>query len=95
MVYIMEFYVDGGCRGNGQPGSIAAAAACLMLRNNMYQTRKVSLPSYPTPTNQRAEIQAIILALRWALEKYRELDSCPTLDVRIHSDSRYAIGCST
>ena len=91
----MEFYVDGGCRGNGQPGSIAAAAACHMLRGGDYETKTVGLPSNPTPTNQRAEIQAIILALRWALRKYKELDSYPRLVVRIHSDSRYAIGCST
>ncbi|RYP47536.1 hypothetical protein DL768_006413 [Monosporascus sp. mg162] len=48
-----------------------------------------------TPTNQRAEITAIILALEWALEKYQELDSDPYLVVKIHSDSRYAIGCMT
>ncbi|PYH29101.1 ribonuclease H-like protein [Aspergillus neoniger CBS 115656] len=29
MVYIMKIYVDGGCRANGQPGSIGAAAAAV------------------------------------------------------------------
>lgn len=33
------------------------------------------------------------MALEWALEKYDELDSYPDLDVRIHTDSRYAVGC--
>ena len=27
MVFIMEFYVDGGCRDNGKPWAIGAAAA--------------------------------------------------------------------
>lgn len=53
------------------------------------------LPSSPSPTNQRAEITAIILALERALEKYRDLDSDPYIDVTIYSDSRYAINCMT
>jgi ribonuclease HI len=51
------------------------------------------LPYYPPPTNQRAELTAIIIALEQALEKYDELDSCPRLKVKIFSDSKYAIGC--
>ncbi|KAI1194869.1 ribonuclease H-like domain-containing protein [Nemania serpens] len=94
MVYVMEFYVDGGCRGNGQAWSIGAAACCLTKSHNRgYRYRTTSLPRHPTPTNQRAEIAAIIMALEWALEKYDELDSYPDLDVRIHTDSRYAVGC--
>ncbi|KAI0009573.1 ribonuclease H-like domain-containing protein [Xylariaceae sp. FL0662B] len=94
MVYRMDFYVDGGCRGNGQPGAIGAAACCLMNRFGdceCYQARE--LPRYPVPTNQRAEIRAIIMALKWALERYDELNGCPRMDVRIHSDSRYAVDC--
>lgn len=47
----------------------------------------------PRPTNQRAEITAIIMALKWALAKYEELDSNPDLDVTIYSDSKYAVEC--
>ncbi|KAI0517763.1 ribonuclease H-like domain-containing protein [Xylaria bambusicola] len=94
MVYVMEFYVDGGCRGNGQPWAIGAAACVLKTRSGLSFHRTVELSQYPNlPTNQRAEIAAIIVALKWALEKYQELDSSPRLDIRIHSDSRYAIGC--
>ncbi|KAI0455566.1 ribonuclease H-like domain-containing protein [Xylaria acuta] len=94
MVYVMEFYVDGGCRRNGYSEAMGAAACCLMQRGHgSYFHKSVHLPQDPTPTNQRAEITAIILALRWALEKYEELHSNPSLDVRIYSDSRYAIGC--
>lgn len=35
----------------------------------------------------------MILALETALERYYKLDSTPYLDVKIYSDSKYAIGC--
>jgi ribonuclease HI len=95
MVYIMEIYIDGGCRGNGRPEAIGAAAAVFKKRNGGYTAWTKVLPSYPTPTNQRAEITAVILALEQALELYKELDMNPYLDVKIHSDSKYAIGCMT
>ena len=77
MVYTMEIYVDGGCRGNGQPGSIGAAAAVFKLRSGNQQAWTKALPQYPPPTNQRAEITAIILALKQALEKLAELHTNP------------------
>lgn len=95
MVYIMEIYTDGGCRGNGQPGAIGAAAAVFKTKYGRYKCWTRSLPSYPPPTNQRAEITAIIVALEQALEKYNELDSNPWLHVKIYSDSRYAVDCMT
>ncbi|KAI2465963.1 ribonuclease H-like domain-containing protein [Annulohypoxylon bovei var. microspora] len=94
MVYKMVFYVDGGCRRNGQPDAIGAAAACLLNRNRTYrrETRPLSTQEYYA-TNQRAELLAMIVALEWALEKSDELHTNPYLDVTIHSDSRYAVGC--
>jgi ribonuclease HI len=95
MVYTMKIYVDGGCRGNGKPGSIGAAAAVLTNRwgRSKISTRKLSF--YPQPTNQRAEITAIILALEVALQRYEKLHSCPKLKLTIYSDSKYAVGCMT
>ncbi|KAK2736277.1 hypothetical protein FQN57_000807 [Myotisia sp. PD_48] len=95
MVYYMEIYTDGGCRRNGQPGAIGAAAAAIKNRYGKYRGWQLSLPSNPRPTNQRAEITAIILALEKASEKYDELNSKPRLDVKIYSDSRYVVGCMT
>lgn len=95
MVYVMEIYVDGGCRGNGQPDAIGAAAAVFKLRCGGATTWTRVLLRYPPPKNQRAEITAIILAMERALAKYNELDSNSWLDVKIYSDSRYAIGCMT
>lgn len=96
MVYIMQIYVDGGCRRNGQQGSIDAAAACFRNRWGKYRcwTRDLN-QSDAVPTNQRAEITAIILALEQALDKYEKLDSYPYLEVEIFSDSKYAVGCMT
>ncbi|KAL4788889.1 hypothetical protein BDV19DRAFT_374934, partial [Aspergillus venezuelensis] len=52
MVYIIKINVDGGCRGNGQPGSIAGAAAAFKDENGKYHGNKTkALPSFPRPTN--------------------------------------------
>jgi len=51
--------------------------------------------SYPTPTNQRAELRAVILALEIAVEKYGDLQSFPTLRLTIYSDSKYVVNCMT
>lgn len=96
MVYIMEIYVDGGCRNNGRSNSVSAAAAVVERRWGKDKFYKKPLPQEPySPTNQRAEIAAIILALELGLEKYGQLHSDPYMDVTIHSDSKYAIGCMT
>jgi ribonuclease HI len=100
MVYIMEWYVDGGCRWNGQPGSFAAAAAVEMLRGGRTHTWTRQLPRedyYNTrPTNQRAEIMAIIIALEGALDRYNnKLHSSPEIDLTVYSDSDYAVKCLT
>ena len=89
----MRIYTDGGCRRNGQPGAIGAAAAVFQLKWGRQKAWTRVLPDYPRPTNQRAEITAIILALELALERYRNLDSYPWLDVKIYSDSKYAVNC--
>ncbi|KAI1103742.1 ribonuclease H-like domain-containing protein [Jackrogersella minutella] len=95
MVYIMEFYVDGGCRRNGQSDAIGAAAACLMSRNGRVQatrTRNLDTEEY-NATSQRAEILAMIIALEWAIEKHDSFHGNPDMAVTIRSDSRYAVGC--
>ncbi|KAI0886543.1 ribonuclease H-like domain-containing protein [Annulohypoxylon maeteangense] len=95
MVYTMVFNVDGGCRGNGYRYAIGAAAACLMMPGSYkyrFKTSRLSTTNYDA-TNQRAEILAITMALKWALEKYDTLDSNPELDLTINSDSQYAVDC--
>jgi ribonuclease HI len=95
MVYTMRIYVDGGCRGNGGNAPIAAAAAVFKNRGGGGKSWSMALPQDPRPTNQRAEILAIVLALEKALEIFRGLSTNPAVDVQIYSDSRYAVGCMT
>ena len=68
MVYTMEIFVDERCRRNEQSNAIDAAAAVFKLRYGRQKCCFEELPSFPIPTNQRAEITAIILALEQALE---------------------------
>lgn len=98
MVYVMRMYVDGGCRRNGYEDAIGAAACVIQKKWGRDTTWTRQLPSHyksPTPTSQRAEITAIILALEIALEEHEQLDSNPSLRLTIHTDSKYAHGCMT
>lgn len=92
------FRVDGGCRSNSRVNAYGAAACCLMGKSTYaYQTRR--LPSYPIPTNQRAGLLAIILALEWALKEQLKASQrngvYTPLDVEIKADSKYACDCLT
>ncbi|RDW83635.1 RNase H [Aspergillus mulundensis] len=94
MVYTMKIYTDGGCRNNGYTNAKGAAAAVFKTRHRtLSYTRKLPSTESPSPTSQRAEITAIIIALEEALRRYRNLASDPYLSVTIYSDSRYAVNC--
>jgi ribonuclease HI len=95
MVYRIQIYTDGGCRWNGKPWAIGAAAYAVKNKWGKYKGGTRALPSNPRPTNQRAEILGIILALKYVLRKWQDLDTDPYLVVKIYSDSKYAIGCMT
>jgi len=95
MAYRMEIYADGGCRDNGQPESRGAAAAVFKPERGQQKILTQVLPRWPRPTNQRAEMWAIILALKHALEMRDSLISNPWLDLKIYSDSTYAVRCMT
>jgi ribonuclease HI len=96
MTYTMTIYVDGGCRRNGNVGAIGAAACVFMNRRGPWKSWVKKLPlSNPQPTNQRAELEAIILALRQGWEIYLSLDTNPYMHVTIFADSKYALGCMT
>ena len=91
MPYIMKMYVDGGCRRNGYSSAIGAAAYVIHMRAG--RTETWTSPIYENPTNQRAELTAIMIALQKALAKYDRLHSAPYLQVTIYTDSKYAQGC--
>ncbi|KAI4180689.1 MAG: hypothetical protein L6R41_007073 [Letrouitia leprolyta] len=89
----MRMSVDGACRRNGYQGAIAAAAVIIHHRRGGYQTWTRRLPEYPQPTNQAAELTAIILALERAMDFYNQSDKSPYMRVTIITDSKYAYGC--
>ncbi|PLB49699.1 ribonuclease H-like protein [Aspergillus steynii IBT 23096] len=96
MVYQIHIYVDGGCRGNGKPGAVGAAAALFKKRFGRWsRASKRLLPRFPAPTNQRAEITAIKLGIEKAMDRIHELHGHPKVRVVIYSDSDYAIKCMT
>jgi len=89
MVYFMPIFVDGGCRNNGKEGAIAAAVAIHKFRthwNRKYSQEKLWLK----PTSSRAELAAIILALKMAIQR-QEHAIHRRMKVVIYSDSRYAV----
>ncbi|KAK5627865.1 hypothetical protein RRF57_003580 [Xylaria bambusicola] len=57
--------------------------------------RSMKLPPDPIPTNQRAELMGIVMALRWAAERCKEEYPDTRINVRIRSDSEYASKCMT
>ncbi|KAI0009936.1 ribonuclease H1 [Xylariaceae sp. FL0662B] len=97
MVYLMEVYVDGTCRGHAQSRTVGAAAAVLQTRGDThyYRTRKLPFSQLPRPSNQRSEMTGILLGLQWGLERAAELRNRPRMDLRIYSDSRYAVTVMT
>ncbi|KAI2603417.1 ribonuclease H-like domain-containing protein [Hypoxylon fragiforme] len=92
---LMEFWVDGGCRSSGISNAIGASASCLRVTKNRYEVKREELSNTDFPaTNQRAELLAIFLALETALDKYKGKKKV-SLNIHIHSDSAYAVGCMT
>jgi ribonuclease HI len=83
-IHQIDFYVDGACRGNGReegPGRMGVGIVGISGK----LCKEWSIPLGPG-TNQKAEL----LAVREALLKVRDR---PNTQVRIHTDSQYAIGC--
>ncbi|KUL85280.1 hypothetical protein ZTR_07955 [Talaromyces verruculosus] len=95
MALAAKIYVDGGCRGNGTPDSIGAAAAWIMRRWGERKDYVTHLPNPDmdgfAPTNQRAELVAIGHAFELLKEQLREDNSrIPRLDIEIFSDSNHS-----
>ncbi|KAK0507322.1 hypothetical protein JMJ35_010360 [Cladonia borealis] len=93
MPYIMKMYVDSGCRRDDDSEAIGAAACVIHMKAGRKKTRTRAIDPDEYPTNKRAEITAIILALQQALARYDKLHSAPYLQVTIYTSSKYAQGC--
>jgi ribonuclease HI len=82
----IDFYTDGACPGNGKSPDGGPMGAGIVGRSGKVE-REWAIP-LGLGTNQKAEL----LAIREALLKVKERAST---DVRVHTDSQYAIGCLT
>lgn len=99
MPYTMTLHASGSCRPTSQRGPIAAAAVTMTNKYGRRTTQTHQLPPSPPPTPQRAQLSAIILALQQArlktLQPRPGPGPRPRVDVTIHTDSKYAMGCMT
>lgn len=73
------------------------ASVCVQigLQQKVVSTWDRSLPLGSSATNQKAELNAMIIALEQAVEKADEMDSIPRMHVTIYSDSKYVVDCMT
>ena len=86
-----SMFCDGSCRGNGQKGAFGGWAWGYWdgpIRGSPRTSGSAPLPASPTPTNQRAELTALLEALRW-------LSACGVPSATIYTDSNYAIQCTS
>ncbi|KAI0393253.1 ribonuclease H-like domain-containing protein [Xylariaceae sp. FL0594] len=93
MGYMMDFYVSGMLsKRNKWESAIAARFMHRGSKPRETRVRRLSVLWSSDNTIQRAELLAVMMALRWALARYgKELKTRPKLKVRIHTDSRYAV----
>lgn len=90
----MRIYVVGGCRENRTSGTYGAAAVVLKsATGEVLVSHGDFMPQNPDPTSQRAELTAIIRGLEMAVNRYLALQYRPYINVKIHSNSIYAVHC--
>lgn len=86
-----SMFCDGSCRGNGQRGAFGGWAWGFWvgpILGSPIADGSAPLPHTPTPTNQRAELTALLEALRW-------LSAQGVSSATIYTDSNYAIQCTS
>ncbi|KAJ7442492.1 ribonuclease H-like domain-containing protein [Mycena galericulata] len=95
MPFNLEAWADGACRRNGRPDAVGGAGVWFPRFREGCQSEP--LPRFPQPTNQRAELTAIILALKGALQKQSDVCSNnaypPFFSITVHTDSEYSVNC--
>jgi len=77
-------YTDGACKNNGSKNARAGIGVHFSKRNTI-EFDDVSEPFTDNPTNQRAELSAILRALRLTKELSQK--------IIIYTDSEYSINC--
>lgn len=82
-------YCDGACQG-GNLSRVAGWGYLIIKDGNIIRQDSGRLENEENPTNQKAELQAAIEAIKGALEVSKN-NAHPTFEV--HSDSAYLINC--
>ena len=77
-------YTDGACRNNGSKNARAGIGIHFSKKNTI-PFDDISKPFIDNPTNQRAELKAILEALRLTKELSHK--------IIIYTDSEYSINC--
>ena len=77
----VKIYTDGSCLNNGQPE--ASAGWAIVVNGDIQDTASGKLPG-EKQTNNRAELYALLEALRW-------VQNHPGVKASIYSDSKIAI----
>jgi ribonuclease HI len=88
---MQSIFSDGSSRGNGQRGAFGGWAWAYWdgpIRGLPLSSGSAPLPASPTPTNQRAELTALLEALRW-------LSAQGVPSATVYTDSNYAIQCAS
>lgn len=95
MAYTMDLFACGRCRysclGNGFS---AASISYVHLNGYSDDNTMLVITEYPH-TSGRAELTALVFALEYALYRHSMLWPGTRVDVRIYSDSTFAVGCVT
>ncbi|KAJ7039902.1 ribonuclease H1 [Mycena alexandri] len=92
-----EVWTDGACRRNGYPDAVGGAGVWFPYLPD--DRLSEPLPPSPPPTNQRAELTAIVLALEVAHKRQAGVWSSnvqsPFFVLTVYTDSQYAVNCLT
>ena len=96
MPYYMNLAIGGSCSNNGREDATAASAAIVTNpRPHRRDVYTAILPTHPTATTSRAELNALVLALETALERKAGLQYRPRFHLFIKTCSSYVVGVMT
>lgn len=91
MVDKMKVYVHGSYRNVDGQYPIAVSTAVFTHESGTHKAWTRIVPAEPTPTRQRADLLAIVLALEKAMEDDGRLYTKRAVDLNIYSGSLYAV----
>lgn len=94
----VEIYTDGSCKGNGKKHAQSAFAFQIYVNDILEHQHAAAIEATTAPTkktNQRAELLAILEALRFVRKNLSGIISDPNNFVTVYSDSEYSIKCIT